>query len=442
MANPHINYDGLVRPDRIHGSVYTDPDIFDAEMELIFEQGWSFIGHEAEIPNPNDFRTTNIGRHPLIMARDSDGAVHVVFNRCTHRAATVCQLDSGNAAFFKCAYHSWTFRSSGALVGVPYPSGYGPEFDRSEFDLARPPRVDSYRGFLFASLAADGPSLDEHLGPLVKEQIDLFLDLSPVGEIDCNAGVNRFFYKGNWKFQLENTADFYHVNLLHKSLLDVLATTRGMHIEDVSDDRSPALNVHLGGGHTMMDMRPYNAAKRNFARDNVLRGGGPQEQYIDALRERYGPERADELMIAGGTHMAVFPNLGVLSGMIRRIRPIRADLTEVILTLTTLKGVPDEMNTARLRGHEAFFPPAGMGGSDDQEVFERMQLGLQASFAPWLYVGRGMHREERHPDGSTTAQVTDELNTRAIFQHWRAVLSGEARGSAAPVERNAVETHA
>lgn len=421
-----IDYGALVEPHRIHGRVFTDPDIFEAEMEVIYGQGWVFVGHESEVPNPGDFRTSVVGRQPVIISRDDAGEVHVLMNRCTHRAAIVCSEESGNAPSFKCPYHQWTWRTSGKLVGVPYPGGYGEDFDKSKYDLARPPRMDTYRGFIFVSMAADGIDLDEHLGPLVKEQIDLFLDLSPVGEIECQAGVNRFYFRGNWKLQVDNTADFYHVNFLHRSLLDVLIEQDDLNIAGMSDEKSPARNVSLGSGHTMMDIRPYNRAKQDFLRDNVLRGGGPRADYIRALQQSYGEERANELLIAGGTHMAVWPNLGVLSGMIRRIRPIRVDLTEVILTPTFLKGVPAEMNTGRLRGHEGFFPPAGMGGSDDQDIFERVQEGLQATVDPWLFCGRGMHREKVEPDGSITAQVTDELNTRAIFAHWRELMSKHA----------------
>lgn len=417
--------DGLVRPDRVHGDAYTDSDIFDAEMRILFERGWVYIGHESEVPKGGDYRTSYIGRQPVIMSRDRSGGINVVMNRCTHRAAALCVEESGNTRTFICPYHHWTFKTSGELVGIPYPNAYPSDFDKSEWNLPRPPKVDAYRGFVFASLTEDVPALLEHLGPLVIEQIDLFLDLSPVGEVECNAGVNRFYYRGNWKLQLDNTADFYHVNLLHKSLVDVLAEQEGIDISGASSEDSPALNVYLGGGHTMMDIRPYNRAKSDFVRDNVLRGGGPAAGYIQSLREAYGTERADELLVAGGTHMAVFPNLGVLSGMIRRIRPIRADLTEVILTPAMLKGVPDEMNTRRLRGHESFFPPSGMGGSDDQEVFERVHAGLKAELNPWLFLGRGLNREKRHPDGSVTAQVTDEANARGIFGHWRdAMIAG------------------
>jgi phenylpropionate dioxygenase-like ring-hydroxylating dioxygenase large terminal subunit len=415
--------DALVLPDRLHGKALTDPAIFDAEMEIIFERGWAYIGHESEIPKPGDFRTSFIGRQPIIFSRDPAGEIHVVMNRCTHRAAILCTEESGNTRAFRCPYHLWTFRNSGKLIGVPYPEGYGPDFRKSEFDLPKPPRVGFYRGFIFASLEEDGPDLDEHLGPLVKEQIDLFLDLSPVGEVECRAGVNRFYFKANWKLQLDNTADFYHVNLLHRSLLDVLAEQQGIDISAVSSEGSEARNVYLGNGHSMMDIRPYNRLHHDSVRDHVLRGGGPQGDYIQSLKDSHGEQRADELMVAGGTHMAVWPNLGVLSGMIRRLRPISVDLTEVILTPALLKGVPDEVNTARLRGHEGFFPPAGMGGSDDQDVFERVQMGLAANVNPWLYLGRGMHRETHHENGSVTAQVTDEANARGLYHYWRDVLS-------------------
>lgn len=414
--------DALVLPDRVHGKALTDPAIFDAEMEIIFEQGWSYIGHESEIPNPGDFRTSYIGRQPIIFSRDSAGEIHVVMNRCTHRAVLLCTEESGNTRAFRCPYHLWTFRNSGKLVGVPYPEGYGPDFCKSDFDLPRPPRVGFYRGFIFASMAGDGPGLDEHLGTLAKEQIDLFLDLSPMGEIECSAGVNRFYFKGNWKLQLDNTADFYHVNLLHRSLLDVLAEQQGVDVTPASSETSEALNVYLGSGHSMMDIRPYNRRHPDSVRDHVLRGGGPQGDYIQSLKDAHGDERAEDVIVAAGTHMAVWPNLGVLSGMIRRLRPISADLTEVILTPAMLKGVPESVNTARLRGHEGFFPPSGMGGSDDVEVFERIQLGLAATANPWIYLGRGMHRETHHDNGSVTAQVTDEANARGIYQFWRNVL--------------------
>ncbi len=50
-----INYDALVEDERVHGRVYTDPAIFEEEMDKIFSRGWVYVGHASEIPKPGDY---------------------------------------------------------------------------------------------------------------------------------------------------------------------------------------------------------------------------------------------------------------------------------------------------------------------------------------------------------------------------------------------------
>ena len=45
----------LIEPGRIHRRVYTDPAIFDLEMERLFGRAWLFVGHESQIRYPGDF---------------------------------------------------------------------------------------------------------------------------------------------------------------------------------------------------------------------------------------------------------------------------------------------------------------------------------------------------------------------------------------------------
>jgi len=92
IARTTTNYDALVQSDRVHGSVYTDPAIFEEEMDKIFSQGWVYVGHSSEIPRPGDFRVTDIGHQSVIMVRDDDGQVQLLMNRCVHRANAVCQV--------------------------------------------------------------------------------------------------------------------------------------------------------------------------------------------------------------------------------------------------------------------------------------------------------------------------------------------------------------
>ena len=104
FARAAIDYEALVEDDRVHGRVYTDPAIFEEEIDKIFSRGWVYVGHASEIPRPGDFRVTDIGRQSVIMVRADDGQVQLLMNRCAHRANAVCQVERGNAKMFRCAY--------------------------------------------------------------------------------------------------------------------------------------------------------------------------------------------------------------------------------------------------------------------------------------------------------------------------------------------------
>ena len=89
--HPSTALSDLVRRDRVHGSVYTSPEIFDAEMERIFSEGWVYVAHESEVGEPGDYVTRRMGRQPVIVSRGDDGLVHVLSNRCAHRGNRICK---------------------------------------------------------------------------------------------------------------------------------------------------------------------------------------------------------------------------------------------------------------------------------------------------------------------------------------------------------------
>src|SRR5262245_17527224 len=213
---PPLDYKTLVRDDRIHASLYTDPRIFEDEMERIFRRGWVFVGHDSEVPHPGDFITRHLGTEPVLMVRGREGEIGVFANRCMHRGTMVCPADRGNARTFTCPYHGWTYDVSGALLGVPYPGGYS-AFDKTARGLTRLPRVAIYRGFVFASLSAAGISLAEHLGRAT-QLIDRSCDLAPAGEIQLTAGWVKHRCAANWKMLPENDSDGYHLGFVHLAL--------------------------------------------------------------------------------------------------------------------------------------------------------------------------------------------------------------------------------
>ncbi|HEV8713340.1 MAG TPA: aromatic ring-hydroxylating dioxygenase subunit alpha [Candidatus Binatia bacterium] len=423
-----IDYDALVKEDRVHGSVYADPQIFADEMEKIFHRGWVYVGHAGEVPEPGDFRLKKIGQQSVIMVRGEDGQVRLLMNRCRHRANTVCQTERGNAKMFRCAYHGWTYRNNGDLSAVTYQDGYDESFRKEDYGLSPVPRMDMYRGFIFGSLSPAGITLDEYLGQPVKEQLDLFVDLSPEGELDVTAGVHKYGYRGNWKFQLENGMDGYHPNFVHQTFFTAVQKRTGMKL-DLFTSHSTGLTRDLGNGHVMLDSREYNKTNSHLLRAALPTTPGGQD-YREAMLQRYGRERAEEILIAGGTHMLVFPNLILIGVQIRVVQPISTDETQVFLYPTLLKGVAPGMNVARLRGHESFFGPAGKGAVDDLEMFERNQAGLSARVDPWLLLARGRQRERRDGDGTIVAQMTDEVTQRGIWRQWKKMMVQGVESSA------------
>src|SRR5688572_16758862 len=79
----------LVLEDRVAGRMYTDPTIFELEMTKIFERTWVWVAHESELPKAGSFKTTTVGRQPVIVARDRKGNINTMLNRCRHRGASV-----------------------------------------------------------------------------------------------------------------------------------------------------------------------------------------------------------------------------------------------------------------------------------------------------------------------------------------------------------------
>jgi phenylpropionate dioxygenase-like ring-hydroxylating dioxygenase large terminal subunit len=187
-------------PGRVHRQIYTDPAIFELEMERVFGTAWIYVGHESQVKNPGDYFATNIGRKPVVMVRDNDGTLNVVHNQCAHRGAMVVATEKGNAPEFTCCYHGWTYHLDGRIKGVPLNHGYPRDFDAKNPKVAMRPvaRVANYRGFVFASEAADGPSLEESLGHMATSLDDL-IDRAPNGEIEVAGGTFKHAYDANWK---------------------------------------------------------------------------------------------------------------------------------------------------------------------------------------------------------------------------------------------------
>ncbi len=438
-----IDYEALVKRDRVNSRIYTDAQVFEEELERIFHRGWVYVGHRGEVPKPGDFRLKRIGRQPVIMVRDQAGEVHLLLNLCRHRGAMVCHEERGNGKAFRCAYHGWTYKLDGTLAGVPYPEGYDGSFRREQYGLARVPRMAEYRGFIFGSLSRAGITLEEHLGRAARE-LDMFAGLSEGEEIEVSGSVNKYNFRGNWKLAVENSMDGYHPNVTHESFMTALKER----IRNNPSPEKPRFNVNsfglggtgvakeMGAGHVMLDygMRIYDPLNGDrLPPVSAITASG--EAHLAELRRMVGPERAADMLREGGTHTLIFPNLILIGLHMRVVQPVSVDYTEVVLYPTTLKWLAPEVNAIRMRSHEAFFGSASFGGPDDSEVFEGIQRAAAATVEPWNLVARGLGNEKRDADGYLHGDVTSETTQRAILRQWKKVMMQESGAGAAPRKR-------
>ena len=408
----------LLHADGVHGSVYVDREVYAEELARIWRRTWVYVGHESEVPQRHDFVMKFLGPEPVIMTRDAEGRVRLLQNRCSHRGNQVCTKPRGNASVFTCPYHAWSFGSDGRLKHMSMPDGY-PGVDRSRLGLAEVTRVASYRGFVFGSFAADGPSLEEHLGGAL-EVFDRLVALSPAGEVQITAGFLQHKVSANWKLMLENETDGYHPTFVHSSIFGVAQSGIGQ----LYGRHSAALSRDYGNGHTECDLRP------EFRKQGVPMGwfGTTAERlpdYVRDMRKAYGEERAREILIDGTPHVMIFPNLFIAEIQLFVLQPVAVDETVQHVTALQFKGAPD-LNRRMRQQTMGSVGPAGFLLADDSEIYERTHQGLLSSAPDYTFIGRGVHRERRDEAGRRVGDITDDLPSRGIWRHYRALMEHEA----------------
>ncbi|WP_024889972.1 Rieske 2Fe-2S domain-containing protein [Luteimonas huabeiensis] len=368
---------------RCRRDIFTDPDLFELEMKHIFEGNWVYLAHESQVAEPNDYFTTWIGRQPVVVTRDKHGELHAVINACAHRGAMLCRRKRGNKGSFTCPFHGWTFANNGKLLKVKdgkttqYPPQFGTD---GSHDLKRVPRFESYRGFLFGSLEPDVQPLEDFLGS-TRVIIDQIVDQAPEG-IEVLRGNSSYIYDGNWKLQMENGCDGYHVSSVH---WNYSATVGRRKAEGTKAVDANGWSKSVGGvyafenGHILLWTNTMNPEVR------------PIYAHREALKARLGEERAD-FIVRQTRNLCLYPNVYLMdqfSTQIRVTRPISVDRTEVTIYCFAPKGESAAERATRIRQYEDFFNVSGMGTADDLEEFRACQAGYAATAAPWNDLSRG-----------------------------------------------------
>jgi benzoate/toluate 1,2-dioxygenase alpha subunit len=380
---------------RVHRSAVREREIFDLEMQHIFESNWVFLGLACQLPEKHSYFSTFIGRQPVVVSRTASDDIVCFVNSCTHRGAVVCHRDSGSARHHTCQYHGWVFDSAGRCVDVKgqKEGAYTGAFAGQNHDL-RKVRIGNYRGFLFGSLKDDVLPIEQHLGD-IRTFLDLMIDQGEDG-LEIIPGPVRFTYRGNWKLQIENGTDPYHFTSTHPSYIQILTKRTKQNSAALTSsiyqkfDENQILRgaFTFPNGHAALWGETPSSESRPIAKN------------FAAVSARVGETRARWMLHT--RNVSVFPNVQFAENaalQMRIIRPLDVDRTEMVTYCLGPKGESRDARIARIRQYEDFFNPSGFATPDDTTAYEDCQDGNKSDAFEW-YQGyqRGMMAVQPGPD--------------------------------------------
>jgi choline monooxygenase len=196
-------------------SWYSDPEILRAEQQHVFARTWQYVGHGAEVAQPGDYFTAQLGRLPVVVAHAEDGELRALANVCRHRGSVVVE-GAGNRRTLQCPYHAWTYSLDGSLRAAPRA-----DFDLGEVSLERL-RLERWGPFLFANADDDAPPLADVLGDVPAQVADAGIDVDAL-RFHHRA---RWTVEANWKLVCENFLECYHCAVAHPGFTAMVDTSQ------------------------------------------------------------------------------------------------------------------------------------------------------------------------------------------------------------------------
>jgi len=379
--------------NRIPKEIFGDPAIFDMELDRIFYgPEWHMVGHLAELPERGDFKTFDIGRRPILIARGQDGQVRTFYNACTHRGTQVETSVCGNRKSFDCPYHQWSFDTDGALVGCPGEKEFTPGFAKANYGL-RELRMEEFRGLIFVTASRDTQPLQEWLGEIAAPLTDI---LGGDGKLRL-LGYHKVTYASNWKAYNDN--DGYHAPLLHSAF-------RMLHWQG-----GKGRQIATQNGHNAIEAELSLAKGNSFLSDPSLiefKGEDPKQ---------------------GSRVVQLFP-LAVATKHLDTINlrfaiPRSVGSTEVHYAYFGLESDSQEMLHHRVRQSSNLLGPCGMISMEDASIFQRVHLG---TFTPGnVEFQKGVKRTDEF---WFDFKQNDEASFLLKWEHYRKVMDFERRQEA------------
>lgn len=409
-ARPNISPTGNAIDDYIYEdtrevslAAMSDEALYQAELEKLFGMSWNLLGHESEIPGPNDYMVRPMGEDMVIVARDREGEIHVSLNVCPHRGMRVALGESGTTAVHKCIYHGWAFRPNGDFIGAPVDKEqmHGNICSKAELGLEKA-RLHLYGGLIFATWNIDGPSFEEFLGD-AKFYFDMLWNRTD-GGLEVLGPPQKVAVDCNWKCSGEQSGgDGFHTLTLHRWMMEAGLTGAGDNA-DGSDpsDMAPAMygiNVNANG-HSVRcipiemtfrvakNMSPENMSLEE--RLDVLPPPGITRDLVPQLYKHLSEDQIKLLVHAAPQVGGMFPNVNflfvyapqpdgeVLGAMaIHIIVPKGVGKSEFWTWLFAEKDCPEEIKEKMLRNGVQQVGTSGLIEQDDTDAWPHISLAAR-----------------------------------------------------------------
>lgn len=206
---------------------YIDAETIQREQSKIFSRSWQYACHIEKLRRPGEFIVCEIAGESLILIRDNEGGINAFYNVCGHRAARLLDGE-GCKKRFSCPYHGWTYNTRGELISAPNAKNVT-GFDVGNYRL-QSCQVEVVHGLVFVNLDTGAP-------PLQQQNPEFVADLkSYAPDLPALTFVYRTetHLQANWKVAIENYAECYHCELIHRELVSSVLDFESYQIEAFS----------------------------------------------------------------------------------------------------------------------------------------------------------------------------------------------------------------
>jgi len=444
----------------INRDVFVSPEVYAQELEQVFARSWLFIGHESQIPNPNDFFVSRMGEESVILTRTRQGDIQVLLNTCMHRGMKVCRYDEGNTPVFSCPYHGWSYSTDGKLVSVPgeligvpqFATAYHGELQKENWGLVAVPKMHNYKGLIFACWDKNAPDFIDYLGDMslyLDDMIDAH-DGEP-GGAEVIMGVQKWRLPANWKYPVENASDSYH-GISHQSV-ELIGigpggpgqTRSGRDMKRGASGASvslggeyerggvffPGRGHHSGGGVPQpdYDWLPKFATPWDENNEDSLK---IVREYYEGVRARRA-ERFKDKLVGNAAVSSIFPNLSFHPRFPREMalwNPVGPQMTEGWHWFLVDKKAPKEVKDL-VRHHCIRYSGApGMTEEDDMENWNYATAASYGTIArrhAYNYQqGLGHHVPAPNLKGAIYTRGISEQNVRGFLGRWAEMMEANS----------------